>query len=246
MGIVAHLRELRKRIILVVAGLAVGIVPGWYLYNPVMGFIQRPLIELERTNVNLNFQTIGAAFDLKLTMALWIATILTSPWWIIQIGLFIAPALKRREKLYVATFGLAGLVLFAGGAASGVWLAPHAVEILQSFVPDNSQSLLQANMYVQFYMRLVIAFGISFLLPEVLVALNFMGMMSAKRMLKAWRWVTVIAFTFAAIANPLPSPWPMAIQAGVLLALYLIAVLISWLHESYLRKHASKELTALP
>ena len=237
MGIVAHLRELRKRLVLILIGLAIGIVPGWYLYNPVMRFIQQPLVDLQRTDVNLNFQTIGAAFDLKLTLALWIAAIITSPWWIVQLGLFIAPALQRREKLYVVSFGLAGVILFAGGAASGVWLAPHAVEILQSFVPAGAESLLLANTYVQFYMRLVIAFGISFLLPEVLVAANFLGLMSARRMLKAWRWVTVVAFTFAAIANPLPSPWPMAIQAGVLLGLYLIAVLIAWLHDRRARRH---------
>ena len=110
-------------------------------------------------------------------------------------------------------------------------MAPLAVDILTSFNPDNSASFLRATTYVTFYMRLVMAFGISFLLPEILVVLNFMGIMPVKTMLKHWRWFVVLAFVFAAIANPLPSPWPMTIQAFVLIGLYLIAVLISYINE---------------
>ena len=68
--------------------------------------------------------------------------------------------------------GLVGVVLFVSGAATGVALVPRAVEILQSFVPVGGSSLLQADAYVDFYTRLVILFGVSFLIPEVLVALN--------------------------------------------------------------------------
>ncbi|MCI6573876.1 MAG: twin-arginine translocase subunit TatC [Actinomycetaceae bacterium] len=231
MGIFEHLRELRKRLIYILVGLAIGTVAGWYLYDPVMAFIQRPLHDLASSTVTINFQTIGAAFDLKLTVSMWIAVIITSPWWITQCGIFIVPALKRRERLFVAIFGFVGVILFLAGAASGVWIAPRAVEILQSFVPDDSVSLLQAHSYVSFYMRLVLAFGLSFLTPELLVALNFLGVLSSRTMLKGWRWATVAAFTFAAIANPLPSPWPMIIQAAVLIGFYLCAVLISWIHE---------------
>ncbi|WP_338021078.1 twin-arginine translocase subunit TatC [Arcanobacterium phocisimile] len=239
MGIFAHLRELRKRLLLSIAGIVLGTVPGWYLYDPVMQFIQGPVKATHNGAVSLNFQTIGAAFDLKLTVAIWTAILLTSPWWICQIGIFVAPALKRKEKIYLAVFGLVGVVLFSAGALSGIWLAPRAVEILQSFVPEGAVSLLQANTYVLFYMRLVIAFGISFLIPELLVVLNFLGVMSARTMLSGWRWATVSAFVFAAIANPLPSPWPMTIQALLLLTLYLVAVGISWLRDRYVHKKQS-------
>nr|WP_216402892.1 twin-arginine translocase subunit TatC [Arcanobacterium phocae] len=240
MGIFAHIRELRKRLVLALLGIVIGTVPGWYLYEPVMRFIQEPVRQSQNAELALNFQTIGAAFDLRLTVAIWLSILLTSPWWITQVGLFIAPALKRREKLYVLLFGVVGVILFSSGAISGVWMAPRAVEILQSFVPEGAVSLLQANAYVTFYMRLVIAFGISFLLPELLVVLNFLGLMSAKTMIKGWRWATVVAFVFAAIANPLPSPWPMIVQALFLLALYLLAVLVSWIRERVVARSLKK------
>ncbi|QJC22708.1 twin-arginine translocase subunit TatC [Arcanobacterium buesumense] len=241
MGILAHIRELRKRLVLILVGIVIGTVPGWYLYDPVMSFIQKPVSAAGDSSLGLNFPTIGSAFDLKLTVAIWIAVLITSPWWIVQLGLFIAPALRRKEKVYVVIFGIVGVVLFSCGAVSGVWMAPRAVEILQSFVPDGGVSLLQANTYVTFYMRLVIAFGVSFLLPELLVVVNFLGLMSAKTMIHGWRWATVIAFVFAAIANPLPSPWPMVVQALFLLFLYLLAVLISWIRERYLAKVARRQ-----
>lgn len=234
MPISAHLAELRKRLIFALVGVLVGAVAGWYLYEPVMAFMTEPLTSLRASGTRINFQTIGAAFDLKLQVSIWLGVILTCPWWIYQIGAFIAPGLRRKEKLYICAFGLVGAALFITGAATGVWVAPKAVHILQSFVPVGGISLLQASSYISFYMRLVILFGASYLLPEVLVLANFLGILSAKKMLRAWRWVVIICFVFAAIANPLPSPWPMTVQALVLIALYLVAVLICWVHERYL------------
>lgn len=243
MSVMNHLHELRKRAILAIAGICVGAVAGWFLYDPVMEFILAPLENLANARTQINFQTIGAGFDLKMRLAFWIGFLVSAPWWIYQIGAFIGPGLKRREKAYAAAFGLAGLVLFAAGTWSAINMAPRAVEILQSFVVKGSYSLLQADSYVTFYMRLVVAFGLSYLLPEILVALNFLGVLSSKMMLRGWRWAVVVAFIFAAIANPLPSPWPMTIQALVLIVLYLLAVLISWVRERIVvwrRKKAEK------
>ena len=233
MSVAGHLKELRKRLLLALAGITVGAVGGWFLYDPIMDYITAPLLAMEDANTVINFPTIGGGLDLKMRVALWAGILVSSPWWIYQLGAFIMPGLKRREKIYTITFGAVGVVLFGAGAASGVMMIPRAVEILQSFVPAEAFSVLQADTYVDFYLRLVLLFGASFLLPEILVVLNFLGVLSAKAMLHGWRWAVLVAFTFAAIANPLPSPWPMIFQASVLILLYLLAVLISWIHERY-------------
>ncbi len=233
MSISGHLKDLRKRVLLSLLGILVGAVGGWFLYEPVMDYITAPLLDIQDANTQINFPTIGAALDLKLRVSLWVGLIISCPWWIYQMGAFIVPGLKRKERWYAFAFGVVGVVLFISGAFTGVILVPRAVEILQSFVPAGGSSLLQADAYVDFYTRLVILFGISFLIPEVLVALNFLGILSSRNMLRAWRWAVLVAFIFAAIANPLPSPWPMIVQALVLVALYLLAVLISWINERY-------------
>ncbi len=233
MSVAGHLKELRKRLLLALAGITVGAVGGWFLYDPIMDYITAPLLAMEDANTVINFPTIGGGLDLKMRVALWAGILVSSPWWIYQLGAFIMPGLKRREKIYTITGGAVGGVLFGAGATSGVMMIPRAVEILQSFVPAEAFSVLQADTYVDFYLRLVLLFGASFLLPEILVVLNFLGVLSAKAMLHGWRWAVLVAFTFAAIANPLPSPWPMIFQASVLILLYLLAVLISWIRERY-------------
>lgn len=219
MGILNHLAELRVRLLWVFAGLLVGTVAGWFLFEPVMQIVTGPLQEAG-SEATMNFATIGSAFDLRLRVAFWIGAIITSPWWMWQLYAFIGPALKKRERRYAVGFGLAGTLLFLTGAASGMWMAPRAVTILQSFVPAGSASFITSDAYMTFYMRLVIVCGISMAFPVLLVALNFAGLLSARTMLRGWRWATVAAFVFAAIANPLPSPWPMVVQAGVILVVY--------------------------
>lgn len=239
MPIRAHLKELRNRLLLALAGIGVGAIGGWFLYEPALKFITAPLAEVDRTITNINFQTIGAAFDLKMQVSLWIGLMISSPWWVYQLFAFISPGLKRRERWHVVAFGIVGVLLFLAGAYTGIQMVPLAVQILLEFTPSEAVTLLRADSYFSFYMKLVTAFGVSFLIPEVLVVLNFLGMLSAKQMLKGWRWAVIISFVFAAIANPVPTPWPMIFQALVLIGLYLLAVLISWIHEKIQARRGS-------
>lgn len=234
MGVLSHLRELRKRLLLIVVGVSAGTVGGWFLYDPVMAYLQKPLRDLTGRDPQLNFQTIGAAFDLRVSVALWVGVILSSPWWILQIALFIGPGLRRAEKMYVAAFGFAGIVLFLLGAWAGVLVIPQAVDVLIAFVPQDAATLLRADAFISFCMHVILAFGLSFLVPELLVALNYTGVLSVGAMLRAWRWAVVVCFTFAAVINPLPSPVPMILQALALLALYFLAIGVSALHERHL------------
>lgn len=240
MSIGAHLRELRKRLALALVGIVAAMVVGWFLYPQVMELIQRPLTRLSGANPQLNFQTIVAAFELQLRVAFGLGLIIASPWWLYQIGAFIGPGLKRGEKIHAVAFGAVGALLFSSGAAAGVLVVPRAVSALTSFVPEGAATLVSADSYVSFTMYVVLAFALSFLLPELLVALNFLGLLSARAMLRGWRWAVVACFTFAAIINPLPSPVPMILQALGMLALYLLAVGIAALHERRRRRATDK------
>ncbi|MBP3223546.1 MAG: twin-arginine translocase subunit TatC [Actinomycetaceae bacterium] len=229
MGVLNHLAELRVRLMWIFVGVGVGTIAGWFFYEPIMSVISGPLADLG--NAQMNFATIGSAFDLRLRVSFWAGVLISSPWWIWHIGAFLAPALRKREKIYVSVFGLTATVLFLVGAASGMWMAPRAISILQSFVPDGAVSYITSDAYMTFYMRLVIVCGISMSFPVLLVALNFGGLLSARAMVGAWRWATVGAFTFAAVANPIPNPWPMIVQACVILIVYFAACAIAAVHD---------------
>lgn len=237
MSIAAHLRELRKRLILSLVGIALASIGGWFLYDLALGHITMPMSDIG--GAELNFQTIGAALDLKLRVTLWLGVLLSSPWWIFQLLAFLWPGLKRQERKWLAIFGVAGIILFGGGVVFGDWTAPRAVQILTSFTPPDAAMLISADTYIHFYIRLVIAFGLSFLVPEVLVLLNFVGMLRARQMLKGWRWAVMVALVFSAIANPLPTPWPILLQSAALLVLYFGAVGIAAVHDWWRKRKSA-------
>jgi len=232
-----HLRELRRRIMLAAAGILVGAIGGWILYPYLFDQMVAPV---EAIGGELNFTTVGQAFDLRIQVAIVLGIFITSAWWIGQLWLFVAPGLTRTEKGYALGFVLTGAALFIGGGALAWWILPHAVEILTSFTPEVAQNFLTAREYFSFFTKVIVVFGVAFLLPEAMVGLNFLGVVRARTFLKAWRWAVLLAFAFTAIANPLPDVWSMIIMGGSISALYFVAIGICFLRDRYTDKRRAR------
>lgn len=234
MPLLDHLRELRKRIVLIALGLIVGAVAGWLLYDPLLQALQRPLAvaeELSGNQMTLNFQGPMAALDLKIKSSLFLAVFLTAPWWLFQLWAFITPGLTKREKKYAYIFVGSALPLFLGGAYMAWLVFPHAIKILSGFLPQEATAFTNAQEYLSLVMRLLIAFGLAFLSPVLLTGLNMAGILPAASMAKGWRWAVLIAFVFAAIMTPTPDPWTMILVALPICLLYFVALGIAYLHD---------------
>jgi sec-independent protein translocase protein TatC len=234
MSLRAHLRELRNRLFFVAVGLLLGAVVGWMVYTPVFEALIRPLqdVAAERDGVvAINFAGLGASFDMQIQVSLFLGVLLSSPWWMYQLWRFVTPGLRRRERLYTIGFLGAAVPLFLAGAAVAWWALPHAVRVLTGFTPAGANNLIDAQMYMTFVMRLLLAFGLAFLLPVLIVALDFANLVHARTWLKGWRWAIVVAFTFSAIATPTPDAFTMIFVALPIIALYFVAVGISVLHD---------------
>lgn len=238
-----HLRELRLRVILGAAGLIVGAIAGWFFFTPVFEALQQPVLELaesEGSDVSINFAGLVTALDVRIKVAMLIGMVLSSPWWLYQVWAFIAPGLKRSEKRYTLVFMSAAVPLFVGG----VWLAwvifPHAVQILTSFTPALTSSFLDAQLYMSFVMRLLVAFGLAFVFPVIMVALTWGQVVRAATWLKGWRWAIVVMFTFAAIMTPMPDATSMILMALPMCGLYFGAVGICLLRERTVRRRESR------
>lgn len=234
-----HLRELRKRVVRAALGLLAGALAGWFLYEPVLAALVLPVravAEQQDIAVNLNIQTLVGAFDLKLKVSLFIGVIVSSPIWTYQLWAFVTPGLTRRERRYALGFVLSAVPLFAAGAGLAYLFLGNAVRFLVTFTPTDVENLLNLQDYLSFVMRIILAFGLSFLVPVVLVALNFTGVLSARAMISAWRWIVVMAFTFAAIATPTPDVLSMFMLALPLLCLFALAVGIATLNDRRRRR----------
>lgn len=229
-----HLLEVRKRLFLSAIGVILGAVLGWILYDPLFEALSSPLTEaaLERGALAApNFAGIATAIDVRVKVSLFLGVMVSSPWWLYQLFAFINPGLTKTERKYAYGFLAAAVPLFLAGAGLAWYLLPRAVRLLTDFVPEGGSSLIDVQGYMSFVLRLILSFGIAFLVPVVMVALNFMGTVRAATWLAGWRWAILVSFLFAAIMTPAPDIVSMFAVAVPICGLYFVAYGICRLHD---------------
>ncbi|MFF1529247.1 twin-arginine translocase subunit TatC [Cellulomonas sp. NPDC058312] len=229
-----HLIELRKRVILAAVGMLVGGILGWIVYDPVFGALQDPLLDAaaERGVVaSVNFAGLASAMDMKFKVALFIGAIVSSPWWLYQLWAFVTPGLTSRERRSALGFLAVAVPMFLAGAAFAWYTLPRAVVVLTEFVPENATNLIDAQTYLSFVMRFVLAFGIAFLVPVLMVSLNLVGLVEGRTWLRGWRWAVLLSCVFSAVMTPTPDVLTMLVLAAPTAALYMAAVGLSLLRD---------------
>lgn len=226
MKLSGHLREIRKRLFRSAFAILAGTLAGWQLFDFVFVELQKPIIRVaQEANVNatVNFGSVVSAFDLHFQVAFFIGLFITSPFWLYQIWAFVAPAFKKRERKYTIAFALTSTPLFLGGAYFGWWLFPSFVRSLLGFTPEGSSNVINASEYVLFTVRVLLVFGLAFVLPAILVLLNAVGTLSGKSILKGWRPAVFLISLIGALATPVSDPVSMFLLMIPLLAFYYLS-----------------------
>jgi sec-independent protein translocase protein TatC len=144
---------------------------------------------------------------------------------------FVVPGLTRREKRIALGYLSVAVPLFLSGIALAWLVLPNAVHFLTSFTPKGATNLVSADSYLTFVTRIMLAFGIAFVVPLFLVALNMLGVVSALALAKAWRISVFLCFLFAAVASPTPDAASMLALAFPMVGLYMVAVGVAWLND---------------
>lgn len=243
MKLSGHLRELRKRLFRSAFAILAGTIIGWELFDYVFKELQKPIIRVaQEANVNatVNFGSVVSAFDLHFQVAFFIGLFITSPFWLYQIWAFLAPAFKRRERKYTVIFAFTSTPLFLGGAYFGWWLFPGFVRSLLGFTPEGSSNVINASEYVLFTVRVLLVFGLAFVLPAILVLLNSVGVLSGKSILKGWRPAIFLIALIGALATPVSDPVSMFLLMIPLLAFYYLSAAIALANDKR-RERKSKE-----
>ncbi|KLU11320.1 twin-arginine translocase subunit TatC [Kocuria sp. SM24M-10] len=227
MALAEHLRELRNRLIKAAVATVLGMVGGFFLYQPFMGYITEPLARLaeaEGNQASINYSAVGSSFNIMVEVSLVLGLVLASPVWLYQLWAFVTPALHRTERRYAVGFLAAAVPLFLGGIAVAVLTLPTAVYALTAFTPAGGTNFISADVYLRFFLQLILTFGIAFVLPVFLVGLNMLGVLSGRTVLKSWRIVVVLVMVVSAMAAPGPDPMTMFYLAVPLLTLFFVAV----------------------
>lgn len=242
MSLGGHLRELRRRIYIAALAIVVGAVVGWFFSDAVLALLREPIYAIAESQnriATLNYDAITSAFDLKLQIAITLGIVLSSPVWLYQIWAFFIPGLTRTEKAYSLGFFLSAIPLFVAGCAAGWWVFPHIVELMTGFAPEDDTTIINAKVYFDFVLKLVLVVGIAFVLPVFLVLLNFAGVISAATIIKSWRIAILLIVLFTAIATPAADVLSMFLLAIPMVGLYFAAAFVAWLHDRRLAKKRS-------
>lgn len=226
-----HLRELRSRLLRSALAIGLGAVAGWFLYQPLIDALQRPLTHIgEQRNalVTLNFGGISDPFNLRLKLAFYLGLAVASPVWLYQLWAFIVPGLTRREKRNAIAFVAAAVPLFTAGIGLAWLVLPNAIRFFSDLAPSQTTQVIDAGAYITFVTRMMLAFAVAFVIPLLLVALNLVGVLSARALAKGWRIATFLCFLFAAMASPTPDAGTMIALALPMVGLYFAAVGVAW------------------
>ena len=229
-----HLRELRNRVTISAIAILLGAVVGWIYYDRIINALTKPLQDLQASRhgggvVNINFAGMTDAFALQLTTSLFVGLLIASPVWLFQIWGFIVPGLTKKEKLIARLFVVAAVPLFLAGCFFAFIMVPKAVAVLLGFTPEGAYNLQDGSQYLNFVLKFIVAFGCAFLLPVVLVALNLVGILPARAMLRSWRPAVMIIFVFAAVMTPTPDAYTMLFLASPMIALYFASIGVAFL-----------------
>jgi len=238
MSVVEHLTELRKRLVLSIAGIGVGMIGGWFLYGSVFNLALRPFCDFMSTHPQLArnskdpckvvFLSITEPFLTKIKVVAFLGLVMALPIVLFQLWRFITPGLTERERRFAVPFVMVSMFLFAMGGFFAFLTLPKGLAFLLGFAGTNHiEFVLSTGKYLSFVMLLILAFGLAFEFPLLLVSLTVVGVLSS-RQLRDWRrYAVVVIAIVAAVITPSQDWFTMTALMVPLLVFYELAIIVA-------------------
>jgi sec-independent protein translocase protein TatC len=236
MTLVEHLAELRKRLIISVIAIAVCALVVFIFYDRVLEFLSGPYEEVTRgqeacggtpdQGCDLVVTDPLAPFLVRLKIAGFGGLALAVPVIMWEIWRFIVPGLHRRERRYGIAFIIAATLLFALGCVVAWFTTVRALDFLLGIGGSQIQPLIVADKYLTLITLMVLAFGIAFEFPLLLVFLLMVGAVSTRQLRRSRRWAAVGITAVAAVITPSQDPFSLLFMAVPMYLFYEAAILI--------------------
>lgn len=225
-----HLSELRFRIIRSILAVAIGMLVVLLRYEELLRFLTKPYRNIcaERPDFGCNGTLYGLGpldgLAARMRISIYGGLVLALPVIMWQIWRFVAPALHRNEKKYAVGFVGSSLALFALGGYLAYWTLDKALEFLISWSGADVEQSYQITKYVSLVFLMVLAFGVGFLFPVLLVFLQLVEVVTPRRLAAQWRWAVMLIFLTAAVITPSGDPVSLFALAIPMCLLYVISV----------------------
>jgi sec-independent protein translocase protein TatC len=235
MSLFEHIAELRYRLIVMALTIIVGTVVAWFFRSYLTEVIFRPYelaaeaIRARNPGASLQMvnQGVASPFTLALKVSALAGILATSPVLLYQLWSFVVPGLLAKEKKWTLIFLGSATPLFLAGVAVGYYVMPKGLVVLLGFTENGITNLQDVNQFLSFLMRFMLVFGVAFLIPEVVLILNIMGILKAKYLSKYRSLIVFGTFVFGAVATPSTDPFSMLALALPMTVLFIVAEVIA-------------------
>ena len=232
MSLIAHLEELRKRIILSGVGVVTGFFSCWFFADRIFGLMQQPIIKALRHHGlggGLVYLNPTEPFNLYLEVGFVAGLFVASPFVFYQLWLFVAPALYRKEKRYVLPFLVSTVGLFLAGGLFGYKMVyPASLDFLIGY-SQSFQPMITIGEYTKLFLTVIVGLGLIFEMPILIFFLALMRVVTARWMWRNLRYSILVIFVVAAIVTPTTDILNMCLFAAPMVGLYGISIGVAWL-----------------
>ena len=232
MPLMDHLVELRNRVVIAALAFLVGGVVAFMLYHHVLRLLTEPYCDVlrERFGPEKSCALVVTGpldgFSSRLRVAGYLGAFFASPVILWQLWRFITPGLKSSERRYAIPFVLSSVALFTAGAAVAFWTLPKALEFLIDIGGKEVEPLYTPNSFLKLIVLMMVAFGIAFEFPVVLVFLQLVRLVTPAALSKYRRHAIVGVFFAAAVLTPSQDPYSLFAMAIPMCIFYEISILL--------------------
>ena len=236
-GISTHLVELRRRLIVSIAAVAIGIAISFAFADQLFRILILPA-----GNISLIFVEVTEMLSTYMQVCLIGGIMIAMPVLVYELIAFVSPALTPSEKRYMWVVLPFIILMFAVGMLFAYFvLIPPAMQFLLSFGAGIATPQIRIGNYITLVSRLLLAIGLVFETPVITTFLARLGILSSKWLATQWKWAVILAFVLGAVITPTLDPVNQTLVALPLIILYLLSILLARMVEK--RKIIPKEAT---
>ncbi len=222
MSILGHIDELRKRLLVMVIALAVGVFASFAFAQKIAEYLAAPIGGLSAMSSIEVTENVGAFMKISMLAGV----VLAMPVLLYELLAFVVPGLKPGERKWIWMVIPLATVFFVGGVAFAYYvMLPAALPFLLDFMGITTAP--RPSNYFSFVLNLMFWVGICFEMPLLVLVLARLGIVSVKGLLKQWRVAIIGSAVLAAVVTPTPDPVNMGLMMIPLLSLYLVSILFA-------------------
>jgi len=229
-SVLAHLEDLRRRIVYCCIAIAVATVVAFAFINPIFDFVFRPMRKVLPPGSKMIYTQPGEAFSTYVMIALIAGIVFAAPFIMYQIWRLVAPALYLKQKKLAVPFILLTTTGFVGGALFNHYIVFQLMmSFFGSFSSGNLAFLPRLDDVFGLYVKMLFGMGLVFQMPALVFFLAKMGLVTPRFLWNNFKYAILIIFIIAAVITPSPDAATQTIFALPMIGLYALSILIAWI-----------------